>query len=107
MPEKTKPKATPKKRKSFFIKIEVRPYTVMDLETLLGYPVIIEPKDLYTVEQAADYLGLALATVQYHIYKSQELMPMRRIGKTMVFTRAILDDFKQRKRPAHRPKQIA
>lgn len=59
---------------------------------------------LYKLADAAAYLGLSEVTVRYHIYVAGDLKPDVD-GKSLVFTQATLDEFRKRKRPAHRPKK--
>jgi excisionase family DNA binding protein len=51
--------------------------------------------DIYTVEQAAQYLGLTRRGIKYHLYESGYLSG-KTLGHTIVFTRAELDAFKAR-----------
>lgn len=66
-------------------------------EQLWQCPRCGEP--LYTVAQAAELLGLAEATIKYHIYVSKRLSPQM-IGHTLVFTRAQLYEFIAQRRKA-------
>jgi hypothetical protein len=50
---------------------------------------------LYSLKEAAEYLGLKPETVKYHVYQSGYLKGQL-IGKSLVFTQEELDEFKQR-----------
>jgi excisionase family DNA binding protein len=52
-----------------------------------------ELQDVYTVAQAAVYLGISKDGVKYHLYKSG-LLAGKTIGRDILFTRAELDRFK-------------
>ena len=59
--------------------------------------------ELFSTEQAAEYLGLSVATVKYHIYESATLRADAKVGRTLVFTRETLDAFAASKRKPGRP----
>jgi excisionase family DNA binding protein len=59
---------------------------------------------LFTVREAAQYLGVSVRTIKYHIYESGDLAPDLQVGKTLVFRRETLDRFKRSRRPAGRPR---
>ena len=59
---------------------------------------------LYSTQEAAAYLGITISGMWYHI-KRRHLVP-EKIGKTLVFTRAQLDAFQARRRPAGRPSRV-
>lgn len=48
---------------------------------------------LYSLKEAARYLGISVATVKYHVYKSG-LLTGQVIGNTRIFTKSELDAFK-------------
>lgn len=48
---------------------------------------------LYSVTEAAQYLGIKPETIKYHLYQSQ-LLKGQLVGKSIVFTQAELDTFK-------------
>lgn len=52
----------------------------------------VDLSDLYSTQQAADYLGIALPTLKHHV-KRGNIIPTK-IGKTLVFTQEQLDEFK-------------
>lgn len=54
------------------------------------------------IAEAAEYLGLAVVTIKYHIYQAGNLSP-RKIGKTLIFTREQLDEFNATRRRPGRP----
>lgn len=49
--------------------------------------------DVYTVAQAAVYLGISRDGIKYHLYKSG-LLVGKTIGRDVLFTREELDRFK-------------
>src|SRR5262249_44820780 len=60
--------------------------------------------ELYSTEQAAEYLNISVATVRYHIQRGN-LTPMH-VGNSFVFSKEQLDDFAASKRkPGRQPKQ--
>jgi hypothetical protein len=59
---------------------------------------------LYGVKEAAEYCGLVVRTIKYHIYESSELQADALIGHSLVFTQETLDEFLARRRPVGRPK---
>jgi predicted ArsR family transcriptional regulator len=71
-----------------------------------------EKPQLYSVQQAADYLGLHPRTIQRHIYITRQLLPIRYGGggqrMSIAFTREQLDTFQAEhllQRPLHRTGQ--
>lgn len=64
---------------------------------------------LYTTEEAAEYLGLTLDGIKKHIHRVEPDRRLRGIerGGVLVFTREALDAFNSTRRPAGRPKQSA
>lgn len=60
-------------------------------------------KELYTTAQAAEYLDLSISTVKYHVYQGN-LKP-EKPGHDLIFTKAMLDEFKQNKRGPGRPRK--
>lgn len=59
--------------------------------------------ELLSTNEAAEFLGLSVATVKYHIYTSKQLVPDAKIGKTLVFRRSTLEAFQKTKRGPGRP----
>ena len=58
---------------------------------------------LYSTAQAAKYLGLSVAALKYHIYNGN--IKPQRIGNSLVFTQAQLDEFQANRRPQGRPRK--
>lgn len=50
--------------------------------------------DVFTVSQAADYLGISKDGIKYHLYKSG-LLVGKTVGRDILFTREELDHFKE------------
>lgn len=63
-----------------------------------------ETRSQFTVQEAADYLGMVKATVMYHLNQGN-LSHDFTIGKNLMFHRSTLDRFKAQKRKSGRPKQ--
>ena len=60
---------------------------------------------LFSTQEAAEYLGMTISGVKYHVYESK-LLKGQLIGKTLVFTQKQLDNFKNNdQRPAGRPRK--
>ncbi len=68
---------------------------------LYGYDQTNQQK-LYTMQTAADYLGISRSMMETYVIRRGEIEG-ERIGRAWVFTQATLDAFKQRKRPRGRP----
>lgn len=49
--------------------------------------------DIFTVAQAADYLGITTDGIKYHLYKSKRLKGTM-VGRDVLFNRQELDAFK-------------
>lgn len=60
---------------------------------------------VYSVDEAADYLGMSVQGVKYHVYQSKLLRGEVK-GKSLVFTKAQLDAFREIK-PARRGPRAA
>ena len=59
---------------------------------------------LYTTKEAAEYLGIAVATVKYHLYQAEDLKADAKVGGRLVFTQETLDHFAEEiKRRPGRP----
>ena len=58
---------------------------------------------LYSTQQAADYLGLSLSALKYHIHVAGNLHPAK-VGNSLVFTQEQLDQFQSTRRSPGRPK---
>lgn len=61
-------------------------------------------EEIYTVTAAAAYLGLSVSGIKYHVHKVKDLTPDRKVGNTLIFSRATLDVFAESKRRPGRPK---
>ncbi len=66
--------------------------------------VKVSAKNLFSIADAAEYLGIEEATVKYHVYTAENLSGQK-IGRSRVFTKQELDDFAVRKRPQGRPRK--
>jgi excisionase family DNA binding protein len=53
------------------------------------------PEQLYSTAEAAEYLGLKVETVKYHLYQSGYLKADVVLGKTLGFYQSTLDAFKE------------
>jgi excisionase family DNA binding protein len=63
------------------------------------------PERLFSTAEAAEYLGLKVETVKYHLYQSGHLKADVVLGRTLGFYQSTLDEFKQNvPRPGRRPK---
>jgi hypothetical protein len=58
---------------------------------------------LLSTAEAADYLGLGVPAIKYHIYQGN--IEPQRIGNSLVFTQAQLDLFKATRRKPGRPRK--
>lgn len=58
---------------------------------------------LYSTAQAADYLGLTVSSMKYHLYTAGDLAADIKVGQALLFTRETLDRFAEVKRPPGRP----
>jgi hypothetical protein len=56
-------------------------------------------------DDAARYLGCTLDTLKYHIHRTGNLVPTLE-GHKLLFSKAMLDEFKANKRSVGRPKQV-
>lgn len=56
---------------------------------------------LYSTREAAEYLGLSIPGLKYHLYQARDLTPQK-VGKTLVFTCSELDRFRQSRRQPRR-----
>lgn len=64
-------------------------------------------EELYSTKQAAEYLGVKPETIKYHVYTSGYLKPIKLGPRTLVFTKAMLDDFKRTVPEPGKPKKPA
>ena len=58
---------------------------------------------LYSTQEAAEYLGLSLSALKYHIHTAGNLTPQK-VGNSLVFTQEQLDQFQATRRGPGRPK---
>lgn len=58
---------------------------------------------LYSTKTAAEYLGLTESALKYHVYQGGNIKPQK-IGHSLVFTQAQLDEFQSNRRPQGRPR---
>lgn len=61
-----------------------------------------EDKKLFSTAEAADYLGLKLSTMKYHVFTAGNVR-FQMVGNSLVFIRSDLDEFKKNKRGPGRP----
>lgn len=59
---------------------------------------------LYSTQEAAEYLGVSVSDIKHHVYTAHTLHPTR-IGHSLVFTQDELDRFNREKRKPGRPPQ--
>lgn len=59
---------------------------------------------LYSTAEAAEYLGLSLAAMKYHTHIAENLRPQK-VGHSLVFTQAQLDEFLATRRKPGRPRK--
>ena len=52
---------------------------------------------MYSTKEAAEYLGMTVAGIKYHLYVAKDLKPDKKIGQALVFLKSTLDEFKKRK----------
>lgn len=57
---------------------------------------------IYDTHTAAEYLGLTVDALKYHIHNAKTISSQR-LGRLLVFTQDELDRFKREKRPQGRP----
>lgn len=65
------------------------------------------PKDsmIYGIATAAQYCGVSISALRKHIYKLGTLKPDAKIGKTLIFTQATLEDWQANRKPSGRPRK--
>ena len=59
---------------------------------------------LYSTKQAAEYIGISLPTLKYHLYIAKNLSAPK-VGNSLVFTQEMLDEFKANRRGPGRPRK--
>ena len=87
---------------------------VEDLRTRLGLDIAVRigplappvppAPQVFSIQEAADYLGLSVASVKHHIYKVGDLHPDK-TDPAVIFTRFELDRFKATPRPGPGPRK--
>lgn len=60
---------------------------------------------LYTVEEAAEFLGLTAGSVRQYI--NRELLNPKRIGRAVMFTETELQRYQDERRPIGKHREIA
>ena len=60
--------------------------------------------NLFSTEQAAQYLGLSISALKYHIYETGDIKPQK-FGHSFIFTKEQLDLFNSTRRPQGRPRK--
>ena len=63
------------------------------------------PERLFSTAEAAEYLGLKVETVKYHLYQSGHLKADIVLGRTLGFYQSTLDQFKATVPPPGRPRK--
>ncbi len=58
---------------------------------------------IFSTREAAEYLGVAVSTLKYHVYHSH--ITPQKVGHSLVFTKAQLDDFEATRRNPGRPRK--
>jgi len=64
----------------------------------------MDESELYGTNEAAEYLGITVPTVKHHVHIVGDLVPDKKIGQALIFTRTTLDTFNANKRRPGRPK---
>lgn len=62
------------------------------------------PKKLYSTAEAANYLGISVSALKYHIYFAEDIAGQL-VGRTLVFTEDELEKFNNTRRPQGRPRK--
>lgn len=50
--------------------------------------------DGYSIQEAADYMGVDLSWVRHHVFNTKELVPDAKHGRKFIFSKETLDAFK-------------
>lgn len=74
-------------------------------ETLDEFRRKYRAEDGLTMEEAAEYLGLSLAGLHYHVTAQKTLKPDAKRGKKLIFHQKTLDEFR-RLHPAAKPPEL-
>jgi hypothetical protein len=60
---------------------------------------------IHGIQSAATYCNVSVSTLRKHIYQLKTLTPDQKIGKTLIFTQATLDQWQANRRPGGRPRK--
>ena len=60
---------------------------------------------LYGTAEAAEYVGLSQSGLRYYLYVKKSLVPHKKIGQSLIFTREQLDRFQETRRGPGRPRK--
>ena len=60
---------------------------------------------ILSLKEAAEFLGLSVPAVKYHLYAVGDLLPDGRLGRSLYFLPATLREFQSRKRKPGRPRK--
>ena len=71
----------------------------LELKCTNGHPITV-----FDVSGAAQYVGLSVPSIKYHLYRAHDLSG-HQIGNTLLFTRSELDHFLTRKQSPGRPRK--
>lgn len=58
---------------------------------------------LYSIHDAAKYLGISVSALKYHVHIAKTISP-EKVGHSFIFTQEQLDLFKSTRRKPGRPK---
>ncbi len=72
-------------------------------EQIMGGDQAVQQEPLFSTEKAAEYLGITIDTLKYHVQRKKNLRPFQKLGRDLAFTREQLDEFKRTKRGPGRP----
>lgn len=75
---------------------EVNP--IRDIDLSIWTPAV----KLYSTKAAAAHLGMGEAALKYHVYQGN--VKPQKVGHSLVFTQAQLDEFQSNRRPRGRPR---
>lgn len=59
--------------------------------------------ELYSLVEAAEYLGIVPGTLKQHVYEAKTIEPQK-VGNSLVFTKEQLDNFQKNRRRRGRPR---
>lgn len=60
---------------------------------------------IHGIQTAAQYCGVSVSTLRKHIYQLGTLKADTKIGKTLIFTQATLDNWQASRKPSGRPRK--